>query len=307
MKLRSQKNNPKNRINDKIDFTESDYPGLYQCADTASKESQKFYYSILISYLISLILISIIPILKLPLNTNNLFLALLFIISLSLMIWLVVKKPEESWYNGRAVAESVKTRTWRWMMKADPYNNESEDLSNRLFIQNMMEILKQNEKLGELLGKESALSEPISGKMKMIRATGVQARLDCYIENRILNQSNWYMKQTILNKNKSKFWFIVLVSVHFLAIVFLLYQIMDSTKVFPIELLTVCAGVVISWVQTKRYRQLAAAYSLTVHEITLIKFESSNINSEIELSEFVLNSENAFSREHTQWVARKNN
>jgi hypothetical protein len=307
MKLKSQKNNSKKRTMEHIEFTESDYPGLYQCADMASKESQKFYYGILISYLISLIIISIIPLFNLSLNSKNLLLALLFIISLALMIWLVVKKPEESWYNGRAVAESVKTRTWRWMMKADPYNNESEDSSNRLFINDLKEILKQNEKLGELLGNESALSEPLSEKMRMIRGSGVKERLDYYIKNRIFDQSNWYMKQTILNKNKSKFWFIVLVSIHFLAIVFLLYQLMDSTKIFPIELLTVCAGVVISWVQTKRYRQLAAAYSLTVHEIALIKYESSNINREIELSEFVLNSENAFSREHTQWVARKNN
>jgi hypothetical protein len=307
MKLKNKKNKNLQEVNEETKFTDADYPGLYQCADIASQESQKFYYGILISYLVSLIMISMIPLLNLPLNTNNFSLALLFIISLALMIWLVVKKPEESWYNGRAVAESVKTRTWRWMMKADPYNNESEDYSSRLFIQNLKEILKQNEKLGELLGNDSALSKPLSDKMKAIRASGIQERLEYYIKNRILEQSNWYMEKTILNRNRTRFWFIILVSVHFLAIVFLLYQIMDNTITFPIEFLTVCAGAVISWIQTKRYRQLAAAYTLAVHEITLIKYESDGIKDEIRLSEFVINSENAFSREHTQWVARKSN
>ncbi|WP_208609325.1 hypothetical protein [Flavobacterium xinjiangense] len=45
---------------------------------------------------------------------------------------------------------------------------------------------------------------------------------------------------------------------------------------------------------------------MTAHEIILIKSESTIINSEKEFSEYIMNCENAFSREHTQWFARKN-
>lgn len=58
-------------------------------------------------------------------------------------------------------------------------------------------------------------------------------------------------------------------------------------------------------VQAKKYRQLATAYSLAAHEITLIKHDSENAIDDKSLSEFVIDSENAFSREHTQWVAKK--
>ncbi len=127
-------------------FTKSDYPGLYQSADTASIESQRSYFGSLSSYLVLLIVISAIPYLNLPPKTNNFLLAFLFIISLSIMLWLIYKKPDESWYYGRAVAESVKTRTWRSMMKADPYNDENETVNDKLFINDLKLILEQNKK-----------------------------------------------------------------------------------------------------------------------------------------------------------------
>ncbi|MEO1352240.1 MAG: DUF4231 domain-containing protein [Cyanobacteria bacterium J06635_15] len=48
--------------------------------------------------------------------------ALLFLVTLAILIGLRVKRPDDIWYNGRAVAESVKTRTWRWVMRAEPYS-----------------------------------------------------------------------------------------------------------------------------------------------------------------------------------------
>lgn len=290
---------------DKFTFDKSDYPGLYQSADTASIEAQKNYFTSLSGYLISLLIISVIPYLNLPLETNNFLLAFLFILSLSIMFWIIFKNQDESWYNGRAVAESVKTRTWRWMMKAEPYNDSDETINNRLFLNDLKQILEQNKKLGALIGNSSAINEPITKKMKEIRLLDTSDRLSFYIEQRINNQLNWYMKKTLSFKKRSRNWFILLVFLHIVAIFFLLYQIMNVTFTFPIEILTVGAGVVISWIQAKKYRQLAAAYSLAAHEITLIKFDSENAKDEKSLSEFVIDSENAFSREHTQWIAKK--
>lgn len=292
-------------MEDKFTFDKSDYPGLYQSADTASIEAQKNYFTSLCGYLISLLIISIIPFLNLPLKTNNFLLAFLFILSLSIMFWIIFKNQDESWYNGRAVAESVKTRTWRWMMKAEPYNDSDENINNRLFLNDLKQILEQNKKLGELIGNSSAIKVPITQKMKEIRLLDISERLAFYIEQRINNQSIWYMKNTISFKKRSRNWFILLVLLHITAVFFLLYQIMNVTITFPIEIFTVGAGVVISWIQAKKYRQLAAAYSLAAHEITLIKFDSDNAKDDKSLSEFVIDSENAFSREHTQWIAKK--
>ena len=60
--------------------------------------------------------------------------------------------------------------------------------------------------------------------------------------------------------------------------------------------------------ESKNYNELSNAYSLAVSDISLIKKDPLEGQvSEDEVSEYVINSENAFSREHTQWLARKNN
>jgi len=65
------------------------------------------------------------------------------------------------------------------------------------------------------------------------------------------------------------------------------------------------AASVLSWMQAKRFSELAASYALAAHEISLIREKSMLPNTPDEFSQFVGDAENAFSREHTQWVARK--
>ena len=51
--------------------------------------------------------------------------------------------------------------------------------------------------------------------------------------------------------------------------------------------------------------RVAASYALAAHEIGLIKEQSLLPDTPEKFSLFVGDAENAFSREHTQWVARK--
>jgi hypothetical protein len=55
----------------------------------------------------------------------------------------------------------------------------------------------------------------------------------------------------------------------------------------------------------KRHSELTASYNLTAHEIGIIKGNAEAVETESEFSDFVNEAELAFSREHTQWVARK--
>jgi uncharacterized membrane protein YjjB (DUF3815 family) len=90
------------------------------------------------------------------------------------------------------------------------------------------------------------------------------------------------------------------------AIVLCLFRVyLPEFKYWPIEVFAVAAGAVLTWIQVKRFRELAAAYSVAAHEIGLISSGLGNIKNNEEFSRFVQDSENAFSREHTQWVARK--
>ena len=69
----------------------------------------------------------------------------------------------------------------------------------------------------------------------------------------------------------------------------------------------VAASAVLGWMQIKKFNELASAYTLTALEISLIEDKLREVETEAELSEFVNEAELAFSREHTQWVARQTN
>jgi len=286
---------------------EDDYPALYNAADAASLDAQCLYFNALRIYLILLITAAVMAFFWAQNVYGAITSAALFLFTLGILVWLKVKKPEDVWYNGRAVAESVKTRTWRWIMNAEPYENEtSEEQAQKELLSDLKAILSQNRSLSESIEWSPGLGEAISSKMIAIRSMSWQERLAIYKSDRIDNQSIWYSKKTQFNRRRSKQWFIASVLLHSLAVLMLLYRIKEPISHLPIEAVAATASAVLTWVQAKKHNELHSSYALAAHEIVLIKGESVSVNSESELSEYVVDSESAFSREHTQWVARKN-
>ena len=291
---------------DKIDFSSFDYPGLYQSANNASLNAQRDYLRVIKAYLGLLFIGSILTLYAEKSSVSAIFGVLVFLGTLSLTIFQAFKRYDQIWYNGRAVAESVKTRTWRYMMRAEPYFDSSDVQVVRKTLRNDLKgILNLNISLGSYLGDDSSTKEIISDQMNLTRSLSLSERLEIYKRERIDEQRNWYAKKAGINKRVARNWFIFLIVVHVAIISLLLVQIKYPSKIFPTESLIVVAGGIITWIQAKKYQDLATAYSLTAHEIGIIKGESESVKTEEQFSDFVKDAENAFSREHTQWIARK--
>ncbi len=208
-----------------LKILDTDLPGLCQSADSSSIKEQKKYFNGIAWYLVLLIIAALFaffsdgepePILKI-IST------VLFLATLSIMIWLRVSRPDDIWYNGRAVAESVKTRSWRWMMRAEPYLDcENLEIMRRQFVSDLKTILKQNESLVGKLGIDASIEDPITEKMIEVRKLNLQERFDLYRNERITNQALWYTKKSKFNKRRASFWFWSTVVFHSVAIVLLL-------------------------------------------------------------------------------------
>ncbi|MBD3696924.1 SLATT domain-containing protein [Klebsiella pneumoniae] len=82
-------------------------------------------------------------------------------------------------------------------------------------------------------------------------------------------------------------------------------HIIQFRSIIPISILTTIASSLVGWIQVKRYSELSASYILTAHEIGVIKEQASYVSSESDFSSFIRDAETAFSREHTQWIARR--
>jgi len=288
-------------------ITDNELPGLYQAADKASLDGQKFYLLALKSYLLFLICAAAVSFYFGKAAQGAIISAILFLLTLGILIALRVFRPDDVWYNGRAVAESVKTRSWRWMMCAEPYDNcESNAIASKQFISDLKAILDQNRSLAGKLPTDVYMKEPLSDTMNSVREMPFNERLTIYKSDRIKDQANFYSRKAIFNKKRSLQWFWISVALHSLAIFMLLVRINKPCLSLPVEIIATAASGVLTWLQAKKHNELGSSYSLTAHEIVLIKGEAVSVSNEKEFSDFVVNTEAAFSREHTQWIARKN-
>ncbi|MFN7633727.1 MAG: SLATT domain-containing protein, partial [Acetobacteraceae bacterium] len=143
-------------------------------------------------------------------------------------------------------------------------------------------------------------------RMREIRRLDLPDRKSFYEKNRIEDQHIWYISKCQENDKKSSFWFSALIAVNALAIVFaLLRALFPSAQNWPTDIFVAASGSLMAWLQTKRFQELAASYTLAAHEIGLFRLSLGHIQDEKALSDFVGDAENAFSREHTQWQARR--
>jgi len=283
-----------------------DYPGLYQETDEISIKAQSTYLRTIATYLLLLIVAAVLSLLMGTSTVIAIFAALIFIATLFLSVFLVVKRYDKTWYNARAVAESVKTVTWRYMMHAEPYQDANAEVAKHEFINNLKEILEQNKQLAQVFTGEKAATGAISQEMAKIRALEQGERISLYITDRIDDQRLWYAKKAKDSKRKALFWFILICAAQAGALICVSVRIAKPTwNYLPVDIFIVFAGVSLTWMQTKKFQDTAAAYSLTAHEISLMRSQMSDDMNEDDFSDFVNDAENAFSREHTQWQARR--
>ena len=284
----------------------NNYPALYISSNEASIKAQN---KLLFIHRISILLLLLGVLLAAQTEMLQFFSILSAVVFLSLLfiyIYSHIQKYQDKWYCSRALAESVKTVTWRFMMSAEPFNKDNKDENIDYFRKLLSELLKENKNLGSSLGGESADKDQITSFMLKMHENNHQKKHEFYLSNRIDEQRTWYSKKSIDNKNASNYWFKVLCFLYGFSILFLLLRIsFPKLAYLPIDILALIASGVIGWVQLKRYDELSSAYGLTAHEIGIIKARFSKVNSQKELSAFVSDAENAFSREHTQWAARR--
>jgi hypothetical protein len=232
--------------------------------------------------------------------------AAIFLAALGLSIYMQVAKTEGVWYRARAVTESVKTATWRFVMCADPFSEDrSIEETKALLNKRIRSILGEHKELAGELGGVLAEQDQITPAMLEIRNQPLQKRAEIYREARIKEQRAWYAKNSDFNRRRATAWFVVFITLQAFAILALLLRIaMPEFRFWSPTVFAAGAGAVLTWTQAKRFRELAAVYGLTSHEIGLADADF-RFRSAEELSRSVDDTENAFSREHTQWIARK--
>jgi hypothetical protein len=282
-----------------------DFPALYGAADSTSNDAQE---SLLKYHKISVVLLVLAVMTSLE-NAMNSCLAIIsaifFIGSLSAYVYGKQQKFQERWYQARALAESIKTATWRLVMLAEPFGQSKEN-NLETFRNLLTELLEENKGIGAHISGDWSQMDEITTRMIEILRMPFDDKRATYLKERIDDQRGWYAKKSGDNrKDSAKYlWFVI--AAYGAAIILLLVRIaVPETPFLPIDVCAIIASGFIGWTEIKRFDELASAYGLTAHEVGIIKSRYHSVTRIDHLSSFVSDAENAFSREHTQWAARR--
>lgn len=287
------------------------FPSLYQSADRASLSAQRRYLWLqkchigcLIFGSVGAALATIVPVSAV--KWAYIILAIILVIGVVLTWVSRVLRDDKVWFDCRAIAESTKTATWRFMMKAAPFKEDS--TAEQSFIERLKEIRKARPSSPKDLAHSlDPDAQALSKFMSDMRRKSLDERRNVYFESRLLDQKIWYSNKATFNSRKENCWFWTVVILQVLAVILAIIWA-ASTSSLPVNvvpLLMTCAASAIAWSQMKRYGELTQSYSLAAQELGEQEAIASNITKEDDLLALMEQVEETISREHTMWCARR--
>ncbi len=283
-----------------------EFPNIFEKADSKSITSQNSFIRLNLGILILLVISTFVSSIQVENGWITFISSFLLIVSLISTIWIMYFQPEKTWYNGRAIAESTKSLTWKFITGTKPFGHKLESsAAEEKLIKNLKQIIGQKKDFFQLIGEEFSDGEQITDSMRKLRDLDFQDKIEYYLLNRIEDQRSWYYKKSKENRRNKNWTFFAIITFQILAIVALaldFYKIID----FTITPLMAClASSFIAWLQLKRFQELTESYGITATELSLIKSKVKHIKNKSDFENFVDDAETSISREHTLWLARR--
>ncbi len=292
-----------------MSLVEEDFPALYKSADSSSLKAQALFLRLTKLELISLISAAALGSFTAFSESEykNLLGAMsgfAFFLALLLRAYNLKMTPENEWYEGRAVAESVKTLTWRYAVGAEPFglHSMSDQRTDELFLERLDSFLQG---MKTIPPTESGLDEQITLGMKNMRGNDLNSRKAAYKKSRIEDQQSWYSNKSSQNKARAKCWNLALLVLEGLGILATILFVAGYLDISLAGLVGAFVAAGVSWLQTKQHYNLSKSYALAAQELALIKAKVNAQASEELWSTFVVDAEEAISREHTMWKASR--
>ncbi|HTX14756.1 MAG TPA: DUF4231 domain-containing protein [Candidatus Baltobacteraceae bacterium] len=291
-------------------LTDSDLPPLYDAADKSSSAAQKQFLWAIRIRLFGLIAAAFFGLFvwksqSSPVDWAGVLAILCFAVVIFTEASLYLVKPERTWYEARAAAESVKTLSWRFAVGGAPFNVgvDTEAHVSDLFLDRLKSVLGVLKNL-DLIAPVSA-EHQITPQMRILRASAFADRKSAYEHDRVANQQIWYQAKANWNRRRAFGWNLAIVVAELLGVSCAVLKTIGVTQRDLLTFSGVIVATMVGWLQAKQHRTLATAYTITALELASVRSKIADQNDETEWAEFVNDAEEAFSREHTLWKASR--
>ncbi|WP_082181254.1 DUF4231 domain-containing protein [Actinomyces timonensis] len=208
---------------------------------------------------------------------------------------------EQVWYEGRAVAESVKTLSWRFAVGADPFPSSMKEAQATTLLRQRISSITQEVSKQIIFDADDAI---VTSKMKDLRRRKFTDRRDAYLLGRTIDQKNWYAAKARQNRRLSFFWRLTLLTFEVVAILLATGKVFGGWDIDLTGLLAAIVAAGVAWVAVKQFSPLASAYSIAANELGTQESVLKTVSEE-DWPLFVADAEEAISREHTTWLASR--
>lgn len=285
-----------------------EYPALYQAADHASLSGQHLSVRLRAAQLLLIItaaLLGAIPFVVGGLLWGALLAGIAFAMAGLIEATMLTVQPDKAWYQGRAVAESVKSLAWRYAVGGRPFaeTGPDGDPADALLAERIQQVLADFETFRIIPLKDA--KHEITEWMSRLRASGLADRKAAYQRDRIDDQRTWYSSRARWNQGRSVAWSFGLLSVQTLGVVGAVLKGTGKLDFDLLGLMAAIAAAVVAWLQIKQHSALSQSYAHAAHELSAIQTLVPTIHSEADWARFVDSAETAISREHTAWRAKR--
>ncbi|WP_193777711.1 DUF4231 domain-containing protein [Streptomyces sp. BBFR25] len=228
-------------------------------------------------------------------------LVVVFVLTICVEVWLLAERPEQSWYDGRALAESTKTLAWRFAVGGTPFPVDlPQARAHRRFQRRLGELLRE----APVSSLSPLGSIAVTDAMRDLRARPFAERKEAYLHHRIEDQQSWYSAKAASNVRNARRWRLVLIAVEGLGLTAAVLRLLDLFTFDLAGILAAVLGAGSAWLAVRQYETLGRAYTFAATELSVIHERLAHADEETWGDE-VSDAEDAISREHTMWRASR--
>jgi hypothetical protein len=295
-------------VTDPPRLSAADLPGIFQAADRTAISAQRLYARGTAARLVLVVAASVAGVATAQVRTGQVnWLALVgfggFLAAMMIDIGLLRARPERSWYDGRALAESVKTLTWRFVVGGRPFEVQvAEAEAVRAFIDEVDRV-----RASAPPPRLQPVTAPVvTPAMLELRRLPLAERRRGYLTERVQDQLDWYSRKSVDHGRRATAWRSVLLGAEIVGVVTGLLTVVGVLSV-PVEgLVATAVAAAGAWMGVRQYDSLARAYAYAAADLSVVSSRLALIDDEAAWAQAVADAEEAISREHTMWRASRN-
>lgn len=286
-------------------LADGDLPGLFQGADAASVLGQRRHVRAVRLRLAFAIVAAATGVASFRVGTADIDLlaigtVLALFIVLTVEVYLKSIRPEDTWYDGRALAESAKSLGWRYAVGGAPFPRHGADA--RAQYADGLRLLLEDSPTTSI---RPTGAPAVTRAMQEVRDSPLAVRREVYLRDRVADQKSWYERNAARNEALAHRWGFMLLAVEVVGIMAALCRAVGLVEIDLAGVVAAFIAAGAAWLAVRQYATNARAYTYAVHELSIAYDRLAVIEDEDAWASEVADAEEAVSREHTMWRASR--